>query len=521
MSFDSAVLNFKNQFTVLDVVELNQSESDLYQQLLALKKSSYEPDEKILVIQSCEDTYLYVDDAGKQLATLQKFCAQLDISNFFITVLTGNLDIAAELAQVRAQYSNDHLPMQYHLVSVPYHKTIKQYEDTYCVLPWAHLYVGTTGDVLPCCVADQNRPLGNLKQSTVHEISKSTGATQLKRTMLAGQRSKSCAHCYEREDQDLDSPRIRHNKTMLAHKSTNIDHYDPVYLDIRINNICNFKCRMCSEWFSNSIAQETKILYGSQSKLAYHHIDISNLSSQERSDSFEKLLPYFDQDIEKIYFAGGEPLITKEHYMFLNHLISINNVDLEIFYNTNLSQLSYKNTSVIELWKHFGNVTVGASIDASGSVAEYLRHGTVWSTILQHIQLIKSQCPHVKLKIMSTVGFLNIENLVALQQHWINSGEFAAEDLVINVLTDPVFLSPAAAPDMHKHRLKRIIQDHVCWLNQNGAVALANSWASVLNYMLSNDLSFSLEEFKHRMSILDNHRGESFNEIFPEFCNIL
>jgi len=521
MSFDQAVLHFKSKFTVLDVVELAWSDSELYGRLLALKKANYCPEEKILVLQQCEDTYLYVDDAGKQLATLQKFCAQLDISNFFITVLTGNPDIAAELEQVRTQYSNDHLPMQYHLVDVPYHKTVKQYTDTYCVLPWAHLYVGTTGDVLPCCVADQNRPLGNLKQSTVHQISNSAGAKQLKQTMLLGQRSKSCAYCYEREDQDLDSPRLQHNQKLLSHWSTDMDHYDPVYLDIRINNICNFKCRMCSEWFSNSIAQETKALYGSQHKLAYHHIDISNLSTQERSDSFEKLLPYFDQAVEKIYFAGGEPLITKEHYMFLDHLISIGNVDLEIFYNTNLSHLSYKDKSALDLWQQFGNVTVGASIDASGSVAEYLRHGTVWNTILQNLQLIRIQCPHVKLKIMSTVGFLNMENLIQLQQHWINSGEFAADDLVINVLTSPVFLSPGAAPDNHKQRLCKIIQTHVAWLKQIGANVLANSWADVLNYMLSNDLSFSLEEFKHRMSVLDNHRGESFQQVFPEFCDII
>jgi hypothetical protein len=114
-----------------------------------------------------------------------------------------------------------------------------------------------------------------------------------------------------------------------------------------------------------------------------------------------------------------------------------------------------------------------------------------------------------------------MENLIQLQQHWINSGEFAADDLVINVLTSPVFLSPGAAPDNHKQRLCKIIQTHVAWLKQIGANVLANSWADVLNYMLSNDLSFSLEEFKHRMSVLDNHRGESFQQVFPEFCDII
>ena len=36
---------------------------------------------------------------------------------------------------------------------------------------------------------------------------------------------------------------------------------------------------------------------------------------------------------EKIYFAGGEPLLAAEHYEILNALISCGNTDLEITYN--------------------------------------------------------------------------------------------------------------------------------------------------------------------------------------------
>lgn len=520
MTLDQIIDQQQQNYRVLEIIDLSIDHNELFQRLSAVRKDCYDPQERILILQTQPDVYEYIDSAGKHLIALQKICSKLDISNFFITVVTGNADIATELEQIQKEYSKDNLPMNHVVADLAYQKQINQYADTYCVFPWAHLYVGTTGDVLPCCIADQNKPLGNLNQDSVEVIHSSELARQLKLNMTQGYRSKSCETCYVKEDNGMISLRQKSNQKFSKYISKDLNLFDPVYLDIRLNNICNFKCRMCSEWFSSSIAEETAKLYGKNSTLQYHQIDISPLTKQERKNLFEKLLPYISNKIEKIYFAGGEPLLCKEHYDILEYLIDIGHTDLEIFYNTNLSQLSYKDRSVIDLWNKFKRIEIGASVDASGSVAEYVRHGTIWNDILANINTIKTQCSHVHLTVTSTVSLLTASNLIQLQKEWISQELFSVNDLNQNTLTSPEFLSVAALPHHHKQKLLQEIQQHVAWCKKIGADKLKTSWEQLATYMLSHDFSYTHDEFRHRMKILDSVRNEHFEKIFPEYQDL-
>ena len=56
-------------------------------------------------------------------------------------------------------------------------------------------------------------------------------------------------------------------------------------------------------------------------------------------------------DIEEVYFAGGEPLITPYHYELVDQLISMNVAeDINLRYNTNLSTVKYKSIDLAERW---------------------------------------------------------------------------------------------------------------------------------------------------------------------------
>jgi hypothetical protein len=202
----------------------------------------------------------------------------------------------------------------------------------------------------------------------------------------------------------------------------------------------------------------------------------------------------------------------------LDHLIAVGNRDLAVSYNTNLSTLSYKQWNVIDKWYHFSDVTVGASIDASGAVAEYMRHGTIWSDIVANVYAIKQGAPHVKLQIASTVSGLTIENLIDLQNTWIDQGLFGVGDLKVKVLTSPNFLSPAVLPLHHKLRLSNIIQAHIEHLAGTG---LADQWQDVLQWMNGYDYSHALKDFAHRTRVLDAHRKESFVSVFPQYRDLL
>ena len=91
------------------------------------------------------------------------------------------------------------------------------------------------------------------------------------------------------------------------------------------------------------------------------------------------------------YFAGGEPLITEEHYILLEEMIrtgASNTVSLR--YNTNLSNFKFKDKDILSLWKHFKKkIDIYASVDHYGERAEYIRHGTNWATVEENLILAK------------------------------------------------------------------------------------------------------------------------------------
>ena len=523
--FDNAIAEQQTLYNTVGPYYLSNfchtdGDNHLHNFLTSVYQSEYSTNFRILIVQDCEDTYDYENMPGQALCALQKHASQLDISNFFILVITGNKNISAELAQVQKLYSTDSCSIQNHVIDGIEYTATRKTQDTFCVLPWMHLYIGTDGNVLPCCVADQQFPMGNIEEHSIDDIAKSPAFNQLRKNMLSGLRSKECNRCYAQEDAGLPSSRLGHNiqwKNITRpnlKQDGSIDKFDPVYLDIRLNNICNLKCRMCSGYFSSAIAQEEAVLFGSKKSVQ------SSLKLQQRNLELSEILQYLPT-AEKIYFAGGEPLLAAEHYKILDALIACGNTDLEITYNTNFTTLNYQGCSVLFLWQQFSNITVGASLDAEGDAAEYIRHGTNWTTIESNLELVKSQCPHVNFIVTSTVGLLNVDSLSRLQQRWHNSGTLDISKFRQTVMIGPNHLTVCALPLEHKQRLEQIIDHHINWCKENNAKGLAAQWKNVLNYMWSRDNSHHMLEFKRLTQTMDQYRNESLIRAIPELATLL
>jgi radical SAM protein with 4Fe4S-binding SPASM domain len=496
-------------YNIIDDILFSEPLHVIERKLRSSRKDSFDPEDRIVITQDTPDTYAYIDAAGIKLIDIQKIINSVDISNCFVLLKTTNPEIKAEIDFVTKFYSSDPTPINFLITDGDYTKKIIKYSNTACKKMWNHLYIGTDGNINPCCLADHRFPLGNINQDSIDNILQSDKAIKIRNWMAQGYRSIACETCYSKEDRNIDSAR------QPCNASTEIFAIDS--LDIRIDNICNFKCRMCSEYFSSAIQQETIELYGKNAILGIEQNTLTRFSKTEKNFFLHKVAPYLTNSLKKIYFAGGEPLIADAHYQLLDRLLEIDNTNLKISYSTNLSKLKYKNLDAIEYWNQFKNVVVNASIDASGKVAEYVRHGTVWQDILDNIDHIKKHSPQVHLKIASTVGFLNVTNLIELQTQWIRHAIFDKDDLTVNVLTDPVFLSVAALPRHHKEKLFLSIAQHIDWL---GPSNLAYQWQNVIKFMNNNDYTYTLGDFKSRTKILDSHRGESFTQIFPEFQDL-
>lgn len=498
-----------NDYNVIDTISFSEPLGVLAQRLRMARKDYFESNDRIVILQDIPDTYPYIDSAGTKLIEIQKIINSVDISNCFILLITANPDVEDEIDFITKFYSVDSSPITFLKIDGNYKKEVIKYKNTACKKLWNHLYIGSDNNINPCCIADHRFPLGNITKDSIESIINSEKSNQTRQWMTQGYRSIACNTCYLKEDQGI------HSARQLCDPNTQKISIN--FLDIRINNICNFKCRMCSEYFSSAIQQETIELYGKDALLGFEKISLEKTSAFEKNIVYNKIVPYLTDELTEIYFAGGEPLLASEHYQILDKLIEIKHTGLRICYNTNLSKLTYKNSNVIDYWNQFDNITVWASIDASDKVAEYVRHGTVWSDIVDNIFVIKQLAPKVNLEITSTVSFLTIENLIKLQTNWINEGVFAPHKLKLSVLVEPNYLSPAALPQHHKKRLADSIQKHIDRIGKN---SLASQWQNVLKFMNNNDYSRTLDDFRHRTRVLDKHRGESFVDIFPEFIDL-
>jgi hypothetical protein len=268
---------------------------------------------------------------------------------------------------------------------------------------------------------------------------------------------------------------------------------------------------MCSSYFSSAIAQEDTVLYGSKKHM---------FTSPQRTMALKDIIDFLPY-AENIYFAGGEPLLTAEHYEILEQLIKCGNTNLKLNYNTNFTKTTFRQQSVFDLWCKFENVNIGASLDAEGSVAEYVRHGTDWQKIEENFVELKNRCPHVKFTVTSTVGFLNVTSLINLQKNWVQSGWLDACDFFVSMLISPDHLSLQVLPFAHKQRLKKIMLSHVEWCNTHKANTLAKSWQDAVQFMLMQDTSHCLTEFRRLTKTMDDYRKESFALTFPEFQELL
>lgn len=396
-------------------------------------------------------------------------------------------------------------------------------KHTFCILPWVHTHLNTEGDVFPCCVSwdpARSSRVGWLKDNTLEELFNNNFMKQLRLDMLNGvERNDVCKNCLSREKGGFVSARQGYNNDfkdeidVLVAKTQPDGYVEPVIKswDIRFSNLCNLKCRSCGPLFSTSWAHEQGL---DQSKLF-----------AIKDDSIDPLENQYE-NVEKIYFAGGEPFIMPEHFRTLQELIDRGrSKDIQIVYNSNLTKLNYNNHDLLEYWSQFKKVVIGASIDAIGARAEYIRHGVPWKTIEKNLQILiefKEQCQSFDFYFSPTVGILNVHHLCDMHKYLYNNKLMPHIDaLMFNMLLAPDYYDCRILPKDLKQEIIDKITDHEQWLVDNKSQGDALKQFGNLKSYLEQDLDTSiLKLFFIKTEFYDQTRNETFSETFPEYADL-
>ena len=278
---------------------------------------------------------------------------------------------------------------------------------TFCMHPFTGLATREDGAIKVCC---RSLPIANIKDMSLEEAWNSDKMKDVRRQVLNDERPDVCEPCFDLEDQGVQSLRQRHitdsspesriNLYPNALDKLNDDYSMPFELptiEIKVNNLCNLKCRMCNpldstQWKDwNSIVdhykKEENYLVDAVESLGLTKAPYVGIFEDKAHfwDNLEKLLPYF----RRVEFAGGEPLMDPVHYKILD-LLSKNGDNIEIKYATNGTKLGIKGgRTVHDYWPKFKSVAVNVSIDGLHDTYEYIRGNGKFSDVEYNIKEMK------------------------------------------------------------------------------------------------------------------------------------
>jgi len=397
--------------------------------------------------------------------------------------------------------------------------------DVFCIIPWIHIHSFPDGRALPCCVADDRYPIGDAQTDSLKDIWNQKPLRDIRVNMLADTPCKECATCYEQEKTGFFSPRnsanhhLGHNIGLVKDTKDDgtVEDFVMRYYDIRFSNLCNMRCRICGPVHSNQWHKEDVELFKTPIK------SNSGLDQVGRHDTdmIDQLWPHIPY-LEQVYFAGGEPLIMPEHYIIIDELVKREQFTTRLSYNTNMSIIDYKGHSILEKWKLFTNVYVGASLDGEGARAEYMRKRTQWDKIVRNREKMMSVCPNVSFTVSCTVSIYNILSMTDFHRSWADKGLIRPAQWNCNILQSPDRDRIDVLPDYFKEQAIEKIEEHIEWLRPlDDWHHSVNGYEGVLKFLKQDNYNKDvLGEFIKYNDRLDGSREESFDDTFPELTGL-
>jgi len=403
-------------------------------------------------------------------------------------------------------------------------------KDTICAIPWMHLNFEPNGKVVPCCLTSHhNYFAGDLKTQSIEEIWNSDNMKSLRKQMINGERPKICDTCWNKEDvtgvsgrfyQNRDFPEVLKKIPDITLEDGTCTEMELKYWDFRFSNLCNLKCRSCGPRYSSAWVPDAKKLgYTDQEK-------VWNIETVEDKTNVDFLEDQID-NVRRIYFAGGEPLLMPEHWQILDKLVKKKRFDVKLSYNTNATTLVYGKKNVIDYWKQWelGKLEVWPSIDEIGERAELIRSGTVWSKVESNlIELAKYD--NIILRPGMTIGAWNVRRLPEIITYLTDLGVIRRHPVIhdyinynnffINLLDNPKHYHVSILPDDYRNDTVKELKTFIVEYNKKYNTDISSIFTQIFHEL---DQPFNLEAAKKFVQVsgqVDGLRNEDIFKTIPE-----
>jgi MoaA/NifB/PqqE/SkfB family radical SAM enzyme len=393
-----------------------------------------------------------------------------------------------------------------------------------CILPWISIETSPIGTARPCCLAKDEityfdeqdiEHKYDLKQHTLEEIYHSDYMQDLRKDFLAGNKPATCQRCWDEEAAGRTSKRIN-SRIRLKEYYNNVDFQNTNpdqlwFIDLKLGNICNLKCRICGSWSSSKWAKEEidyiPELVDRKTHLAYTYLKDGAWPRESEVfwDNLKILLP----NIKYFEFTGGEPFLIEQHFELLRYAVEQGySKNIEIHYNTNGTVFPEQ----AELWANFKHVEIAFSIDNTGARFEYERYGADWNLVQENISKFTAMRSNkISTQLCTTMNIQNVYYLPELCD-WISTQTF--DHIYFNMLHDPwhMCISKMTAP----------AQELV--INRLTTHEFSSKYrAEVLRIVqfIRNGEGSDGQEFLQKMQTTDEYRKQSFLDSHTEIARAM
>jgi MoaA/NifB/PqqE/SkfB family radical SAM enzyme len=393
-----------------------------------------------------------------------------------------------------------------------------------CILPWISIETSPIGTARPCCLAKDEityfdeqgyEHKYNLKTHTLEEIYHSRYMQILRRDFLYGQKPVTCQRCWDEEASGRTSKRmnsrIRLKEYVDQIEFHNLNPDQLWFIDLKLGNICNLKCRICGSWSSSKWAKEeidyVPELENRKEHLAYKFLQDGAWPRETEVfwDNLKTLLP----NIKYFEFTGGEPFLIEQHFELLRYAVETGDSQhIEIHYNTNGTVFPEQ----AELWANFKHVEIAFSIDNVGVRFEYERYGADWNEVQENISKFTAMRSNkISTQLCTTMNIQNVYYLPELCD-WISTQTF--DHVYFNMLHDPWHMCISKMTDDAKNLVIDRLSNHEFSSKYRGEVL------RIIQFIKNGEGSDG-KEFLRKMQTTDEYRKQSFLDTHQDIAKAM
>lgn len=433
--------------------------------------------------------------------------------------------------------------------------------DKFCIVPFLQLSTRSNGFVKVCSQINQvngiakNSTLSelenkdyslpsserlNLNEHSIDTIWNSKFMKDFRMKKINNEFMECCERCYYDEEVGAGSKR----QDLLRRYSHLVDEFiveaqdnegelnrGPLWWELRLSSNCQLSCRMCIPQSSSRIRKEYFKNRDSLSEKEKENVTFAQNMFEKYgelsdSDLFMSELEKHKEFIEVLELHGGEPLIDKKLFFFLEKLIQTgHSKKIHIHLHSNILELSEYHIQILNSFKS-GELAV--SIDAYKEENEYCRYPSKWNKIDSALRRCVNFNNNWVLKIYSAIGAYQSLTIHRLLQYIDN----LVREINLNIYWEYCVIKHPGWQQVEiiplKMRLEALTHlesflenSFVCneYVKSDKYIENINKYIASLKseYEVSD---IQRKEFKQMTMLLDKIRNQKMEVVFPHLKEI-